>query len=121
MCKSSISTIKFIRLLAEVLFYNIIIFLIFVISGYESFSVAQVVKCVFPFYDISYGFISCYLLFYLLIPFKYFDQEFKPKAVYWFIGIGFVYLYFDSDYAKNVSYIQLCDMVLHYLFNWSIY
>ena len=26
-------------------------------------------KCVFPFYDISTGFTSCYLIFYLLIPY----------------------------------------------------
>ena len=69
MCKSNISVTKFIKLLAEVLFYNVTIFLIFILSGYQSFGIVSFIKCVFPFYNISDGFTSCYLLFYLLIPY----------------------------------------------------
>lgn len=54
--------------MAEVLFYGIAILMIFAISGYESLSVAQVVKCLFLFLNIGYNFASRYLLFYLLIP-----------------------------------------------------
>ena len=69
MCRSNITIKKFVKLLAEVLFYSIVIFSIFCICGYESFQIKLFVKCVFPFYDISTGFTSCYLIFYLLIPY----------------------------------------------------
>lgn len=69
MCKSHITVKKFIKLLSEVLFYNIIIFIIFGVTGYATFHLKELVKCLFPFYNTSTNFISCYLLFYLLIPF----------------------------------------------------
>lgn len=69
MCRSNITIKKFVKLLAEVLFYNIVIFFIFWVCGYETLGLKALVKIVFPFYDISTGFTSCYLLFYLLIPY----------------------------------------------------
>lgn len=38
MCKSNITARKFVKLLGEVLFYRIIIFVFFFLLGYESFS-----------------------------------------------------------------------------------
>lgn len=117
MCKSSISAIKFIRLLAEVLFYNIIIFLIFVISGYESFSVAQVVKRVFPFYDISYGFTSCYLLFYLLIP--YLNILIKNLSQKQYIGllglVVFIYTLIPTMPKMSVTFNYVTWFCIIYL------
>lgn len=70
MCKSNITIKKFIKLFSEVEFYNVTIYFIFLISGrYEPFGIKQFIKSVFPFYDIGSGFTSCYLLFYLLIPY----------------------------------------------------
>lgn len=61
--------LKFFRLLMEVEFYTVSIFFIFVMTGYEVFSIKGFIKAIFPFYYIKDGFISCFLLFYLLIPF----------------------------------------------------
>lgn len=69
MCKSHISVKKFIKLLAEVEFYSVTIYTVFLFSGYQTFTIKSLMKAVFPFYDLSTGFTSCFLLFYLLIPY----------------------------------------------------
>lgn len=69
MCKSNITIRKFLKLLLEIEFYNIAIYLIFTISGYETFSIKGCLKSVLPITSVSNGFTSCFLLFYLFIPF----------------------------------------------------
>ncbi|MGF7002006.1 hypothetical protein M2149_000376 [Lachnospiraceae bacterium PFB1-21] len=69
MCKSTITWKKWLKLLGEVEFYKIIIFFCFCIAGFEAFSLTTFVKAIFPFFSIADGFTSCFLLFYLFIPF----------------------------------------------------
>lgn len=69
MCESKITLKKFLKLLLEVMFYRIVIYLIFLITGYAQFNLIDLAKALIPIYEISYNFTSCYLLFYLLIPF----------------------------------------------------
>lgn len=69
MCKSQISVKKFIKLLAEVEFYSVTIYMLFLAFGYQNFTIKSFVKAVFPLYNISTGFTSCFLLFYTLIPY----------------------------------------------------
>lgn len=68
MCKSLITTQKFLKLLFEVLFYNILIYILFVISGYEVFSYNSFLQLI-PSRYVADGFVSCFLIFYLCIPF----------------------------------------------------
>ena len=69
MCKSEITIRKFLQLLLEVIFYNISIYTIFALSGYESFSLKDMLMAFNPVKSISDGFTSCFLVYYLLIPF----------------------------------------------------
>lgn len=69
MCTSNITKKKFIKLLIEVYFYNIVLWCIFFFTGYEAFSVKGFLKMIFPFFTVADNFTSCFLLFYLLIPF----------------------------------------------------
>lgn len=69
MCKSKISAKKFIKLFLEIEFYNIIIYLSFLFSGYISFSWKEFIKMMIPIYDIGTGFIGSYLVFYFFIPY----------------------------------------------------
>ena len=69
MCKKDITAKKFARLFSEVLFYNIIIYTIFVVSGYEDFSIKACIKNILPITAIDSGFTSAFLVFYLFIPF----------------------------------------------------
>lgn len=69
MCKSDISLKKFLKLLFEIEFYNIVIYLIFLLSGYAPFSVKELIKTVIPIYWLGTGFTASYLVFFLFIPF----------------------------------------------------
>lgn len=69
MCKSNITIRKFLKLVLEVIFYNIIIYLIFVSFGKSDFSFKETFLCFLPIKSISDGFTSCFIAFYLAIPF----------------------------------------------------
>ncbi len=69
MCKSRITAKKFCKLLLEIEFYAVIIWLIFILTGYETFSFMGFVKMISPVKSLSDDFTSCYLIFFLLIPF----------------------------------------------------
>lgn len=69
MCTSNITVRKFLKLLLEVLFYNVAIYSIFVVAGYEEFSLITLLKKIWIFRKVADGFTTCFLLFYLFIPF----------------------------------------------------
>ncbi len=69
MCRSHITLRKFLKLLLEVMFYNIVIWAIFVATGYETFSLRLMFKELLPITSVASDFTSSFLLFYLLIPF----------------------------------------------------
>lgn len=69
MCKSQITLAKFMKLFLEVEFYKFVFAVIFFASGYTPFSVKAFIRAILPITSISDGFVSCFLVFYLLIPF----------------------------------------------------
>lgn len=69
MCKSRISVRKFLKLLLEIYFYKIVIFAALLLAGYETVSLSKLVKLAMPVWDFRRNFISCFLAFYLTIPF----------------------------------------------------
>ena len=68
MCTSQITLRKFLKLLLEIEFYKIIIGIIFILVGKESFS-SEWLLGLLPVRNIKTGFVSSFLLFFLLIPF----------------------------------------------------
>lgn len=68
MCQSHITVRKFLKLLLQIIFYNIVIYAVFILSGYEEIGLKGLLK-LFPVTSVSNGFTSCFLLFYLCIPF----------------------------------------------------
>ena len=69
MCKSNITIRKFLMLLLEVMFYKIACYSIFLFTNYESISLEGLYKALTPVSSITDGFVSCFLVYYLLIPF----------------------------------------------------
>lgn len=69
MCISKITARKFVKLLAQIYFYNILIYVLFLISGYETLSGLRIVKLLIPFWGFGGDFIGCFIVFYLTIPF----------------------------------------------------
>ena len=70
MCTSTITIRKFVKLLAWIYTYKIIIFIIFFATGYETFSVIRVIQIIMPVWSfINADFVSCFIGFWLTIPF----------------------------------------------------
>lgn len=69
MCKSEITKRKFIKLVLQILFYNIIIYSIFVATGYVSFDMKEFCNTVWFIHGLNGSFVPCFILFYLIIPF----------------------------------------------------
>lgn len=69
MCKSHITIRKFVKLFLQILFYNIVIYILFYFIGYESLSLEHLIHVLIPFWGFSDGFTSCFIAFYLTIPF----------------------------------------------------
>lgn len=69
MCTSSITLKKFLKLFLEIEFYRVIIYFIFVQTGYTTISFRGVLDAFLPVFSIWAGFIGSYLVFFLFIPF----------------------------------------------------
>ena len=68
MCKSNITLKKYVKLISEVLFYNIVISLLFLVFGIGS--IKDVLEGLLIVRNVNSGnFIACFLVFYLFIPF----------------------------------------------------
>lgn len=66
MCKSEISVRKVLKLLLQVEFYKVGIYLLFLLSGYTVFSLEDCAKSVMPIVYVSDDFVGCFLLFFSL-------------------------------------------------------
>lgn len=69
MCTSKITIRKFVKLMAQVYLYRWLLFPIFLVAGYETLTFPRLVKLIMPFWGISDGFTSCFIAFWLTIPF----------------------------------------------------
>lgn len=69
MCKSTITIRKFIKLMLWIYAYRIIIYAIFLFTGYESLSVTRIIKILMPAWGFNTNFTSCFIGFWLTIPF----------------------------------------------------
>ena len=69
MCTKKITLEKLLKLLSEIYFYKIIIYIFFLLIGKEQFNGHRLVTLAMPVWGINSNFVGCYLLFFLLIPF----------------------------------------------------
>lgn len=121
MCKSRITLKKFIKLLFEVMFYRILFYLVFTISGYEAFSWKVLIKTIIPTTSIQQNFIGCYLLFYLCIPFLNIlinsMNEKQHLSLLLLLGIIYIFFgtmpYFDVD-MNYVSWFVVLYFIASY-------
>lgn len=105
MCKSNITVKKFLRLLLQVEFYKIIIYGIFIFTGYEAISFSGIVKAVLPITQIASNFTGCFLIFYLCIPFlNILVQNMKEKQhIYLLLICTFTYIILGTIPKFNVT------------------
>lgn len=69
MCNSHITKNKYLKLLIQMYFYRIFIYLIFLLTDYEAFNVKALLKVILPFNQLDKNFTGCFLIFYLFIPY----------------------------------------------------
>lgn len=69
MCTSTITLRKFLKLIGQIYFYSTLIFILLFIAGYESLSFKHIVRLVFPLWGFKTNFVSCFIGFWLTIPF----------------------------------------------------
>ena len=69
MCKSNITIRKFVKFIMWIYFYKIIIFTIFLFTGYETIGILRVVKLLMPTWGFAQNFTGCFIFFWLTIPF----------------------------------------------------
>ena len=105
MCKSRITAKKFMKLLKEVYFYRILFFAVFVIAGYETISVKRLIMLLLPVTAVQDNFTSCYLLFFLCIPFlNILIQNMTEKQHIQLISlVSFVYIILGSTPGTDVT------------------
>ena len=98
MCKSHITARKFVKLLAEVMFYKIVITAIFILAGKWDVSLIETIIHFLPVYSIHTNFTGCYLVFYLSIPFlNILINGIEKKQFRMLLALlGFVYIFLGT-------------------------
>ncbi len=126
MCKSDISIKKFLKIFLEIEFYELLFFIIFAVSGYETFSLKAVIKMLVPIYYIGTDFSHSYLIFFWFFPYlnlliKNMDEKLhrnlivtciladtilqtflKAPVAFTYVG-WFITLYFIAAYIRKYS------------------
>lgn len=117
MCTSHITAKKYMKLLGEIMFYRIVIYLIFLISGYEPFSFKALIKAFLPISNVQQGFSACFLLFYLCIPFiNILIKSLNEKQhCYLLLLLSFIYVFFGTVPKMNVDMNYVSWFIVIYL------
>ena len=103
MCRSNITLRKFLNLFLQIEFYNIVIKLIFIFTGYKNFNIKSLYEMFWPIKSVADGFTSCFLLFYLCIHF-----------------LIFLFTIWIND-NKNICCNELCYMFLYLILHFILY
>ena len=69
MCTSKITAKKFLKLLLQIYLYNIIAYIILLLTGHEIVSLERLMQLIMPVWGFQTNFTSCFIAFYLTIPF----------------------------------------------------
>ena len=98
MCTSQITLQKFLKLVLEILFYNLTIYLTFIFTNYTTFNLLVFFKTIIVTRIISDGFISCFLLFYLCMPFLniFVNHLTQKQHKYLILLCLFIYSFFGT-------------------------
>ena len=108
MCKSKITARKFVKLVGEWLFYNYLFYLIFLVSGYEPFSFKTFVMSAVPIYQVDTNFTSCFVLFWLFIPFlnlliKNMNERQHIRII---LLLSFIYIFIGTVHLVTMNYVS---------------
>lgn len=138
MCQSRITLRKFTKLLFWIYFYRIVIYFIFCATGYLDFSIFAFLKKLLPINNITDGFVNCFLVFFLTIPFlniliknmnkrqhflllvlSLFVYSFWAKIPYFKVRMNYV-IWFDVIYliSSYIRFYGVFDHINHKKWGW---
>lgn len=122
MCTSNITKKKFGKLLAELYFYKIVLWSIFLLTRYEPFSIKGFLDMIFPFFTVADNFVSCFLLFYLLIPFinkliQALTEKEHLRLMIWCLGVYVVLPSFAKAHVvfNYITWFSVLYIVASYI------
>ena len=69
MCTSKITLRKFLKLILWVFTYSVLIAIVFIICGYTPYGILRMIYDIIPLMSLDANFTSCFIVFYLCIPF----------------------------------------------------
>lgn len=69
MCTSKITLRKFIKLIGQIYLYKLLLYPILLVAGYETLSPVRIVMVLMPIWGFKSNFVSCFIGFWLTIPF----------------------------------------------------
>ena len=99
MCKMDITLYKFIKLLTQIYFYDLIIGAILFVIGVAEFSIRNIVDYIFPFrYNGIDYFVTAFLFFYVSIPFwRILVDNMSQRLHRYFLLFGYMCYVFYND------------------------
>lgn len=106
MCESKITLQKFLKLLLEVELYSVVFGILFILAGYNSLSLSSILDILSPIHNVKDGFTSCFLLFFLFIPFLNIliqNLEQKLHLLLLALSVG-IYTIIGSSYFYGVTF-----------------
>lgn len=116
MIKSKISLRKFLRIYFQVKFYYLLFYVLFILFGYEIFSVKGLVKTVFcVIYEANSLYVGTYIVLYLFIPFlNIFAKNMDQKQYKLFLAMTIIYFTIFSSLFMHDTFDFLGWMMVTY-------
>ncbi len=118
MCKSNITLKKFLKLLLPIVFYNVVIYFVFLLSGYSTFSSQELLLAFIPVNGLGDNFFSTFLAFYLFIPFlNILIKAMNERQHLSLIGICLLFFTVAQTFLKVANGIRYIGwfMVLYFI------
>lgn len=108
MCKTTFKSEKILKLFTQVLFYNIVIFVFFLCFRIEEISIKRITEVITPINNVEHNFTSCFLLFYLCIPFlNTLISNINERKHIFIIGLSLIiYTVCGMLFRTNMNYVS---------------
>lgn len=119
--KSTFRVEKLIKLILQVFFYSMLIFIVFTATGLAEFSIKALITSFFPAIFKKYWFFTAYLLLYMLTPFinKYLNAENRKNHLILIIILLFVLRYIplvvSAINESSQGSIEFAEFFLSYI------
>lgn len=108
---------KLFKIIYQTSFYSIIIYLLFVFTGFESFNLIKAIKNFFPIVFDQYWFMTCYIILYILSPYlnKFICNLSKKDFKLLLLILFFLWAIVPTFTLQHLYGNQIAQFILFYL------